>query len=102
MRWHVISRLWRIAFPFSALLLIAALAGTTPRASANAIQVENAQPGTTEWRLTNRGSTSGAIEGYASLTSVNIGGQISLYVNTREPTYTIDLFRMGYYGGAGG
>ena len=44
---------------------------------------------------------SGAIEGYASLTSVNRGGRIKLFVNTASPTYTLDIFRMGYYGGLG-
>lgn len=41
------------------------------------------------------------IEGYASLTSVNRGGQIDLFVNTSDPTYTIDIYRMGWYGGLG-
>jgi len=65
------------------------------------IVVENSKPGTTEWQLTNPGLTSGIIEGYASLTSVNRGGQIQLFVNTSEPTYTMDIFRVGYYGGLG-
>ena len=102
MRRHVYSRFRRLGFLLSELALIAALTGATPGASANAVQVENAKPGTTEWRITNHGYASGVIEGYASLTSVNVGGQINLYVNTAEPTYTIDLFRMGYYGGTGG
>ena len=41
----------------------------------NLISVENAKPGTTEWKLTNHGSTSRVIEGYASLTSVPRGGR---------------------------
>lgn len=65
------------------------------------IQMENSKPGTTEWQITNPGLTSGIIEGYASLTSVNRGGQIRLFVNTSEPTYTMDIFRVGYYGGLG-
>src|SRR4051794_6173997 len=71
-------------------------------AAANSIQVENAKPGTTEWQLTGHSYASGTIEGYASLTSVNRGGEISLFVTTTESTYTMDIFRMGYYGGAGG
>ena len=39
--------------------------------------------------------------GYASLTSVNRGGRIALFVSTADPTYTIDLFRLGHYGGLG-
>ncbi len=69
---------------------------------ANAIQRENAKPGTSEWKLTSPAYTSSrAIEGYASLTSVNRGGRIKLFVNTASPTYTLDIFRMGYYGGLG-
>ena len=68
----------------------------------NLISVENAKPGTTEWKLTNHGSTSRVIEGYASLTSVPRGGRIDLFVSTAAPTYKMDIFRMGYYGGLGG
>src|SRR5258706_10893706 len=70
--------------------------------AANSTQIENAKPGTTEWKLVTRGFASSAIEGYASLTSVNRGGQIAFYVNTAEARYTIDIFRMGFYGGTGG
>jgi hypothetical protein len=68
----------------------------------NYVQIENAKPGTSDWRLTNPGVTSGIIEGYASLTSANRGDQIQFFVNTLEPSYTMDIFRMGYYGGLGG
>ncbi len=70
-------------------------------AALNPTQIENAKAGTTEWKLTNRGYATGAIEGYASQSSVNRGGQIKLYVNTVAPSFTMDIFRMGYYGGAG-
>src|ERR1700704_2749644 len=68
--------------------------------AANAVQNENALPGTTSWQLSNP-ATNREIEGYASLTSVNQGKQISLFVNTSEPSYAIDIFRMGWYGGNG-
>jgi hypothetical protein len=41
------------------------------------------------------------IEGYASAASVNRGGQIGLFVNTSAPSYTMDVYRLGYYGGLG-
>lgn len=66
----------------------------------NPIQDENARPGTTAWKLAVGRSTD--IEGYASLTSVNVGEPISLYVSTTAATFDIDVFRMGWYGGAGG
>ena len=66
------------------------------------VQRENAKPGTGDWRLTNPGYATGVIEGYASLTSVNRGGQIKFFVNTADATYTLEVFRMGYYQGLGG
>src|SRR6185369_13982772 len=70
--------------------------------AASYIQIENAKTGTADWRLTNPGFASGAIEGYASLTSVNRGGRIQLFVNTVDPAYTLEIFRIGYYQGLGG
>src|SRR4051812_1821725 len=84
------------------LLLFLALAASRSSAAANPIQTENAAAGTSEWQLTKPGFASGVIEGYAAATSVNAGGSIALFVNTRESSYAIDVFRMGYYGGLGG
>ena len=67
----------------------------------NPIQLENAKPGTADWQLVSP-SQYREIEGYASLTSVNRGGTISLFVNTIAPSYTIDIYRVGWYGGLGG
>ena len=83
----------------------AATSGTVPLAQSsttgpNPIVIENAKPGTTDWQLFNP-SGSGEIEGYASLTSVARGGQISLFVSTTESSYTLEIFRLGWYGGAG-
>jgi len=48
-------------------------------------------------------ATNHQIEGYASLTSVNVGGQISFMVNVSAAAqYTMQIYRMGYYGGTGG
>ena len=51
-------------------------------------------------QLTNP-ATNHEIEGYASATSINRGESIKLYVNTSEPTYTIEALRLGWYGGVG-
>ncbi len=66
----------------------------------NPIQIENAKPGTSDWHTVNAASNH-QIEGYSSSTSVNRGGSISLYVNTADASYTIDVFRMGWYSGLG-
>ncbi|HZT70808.1 MAG TPA: N,N-dimethylformamidase beta subunit family domain-containing protein [Terriglobia bacterium] len=75
--------------------------GTAPTAPRNPIQLENAKPGTTDWKLTNP-ATNHEIEGYASATSVNRGGQIQFFVNTVDPTYTLQVYRLGWYNGLGG
>jgi len=67
----------------------------------NPIARENQKAGTADWELENP-ATKREIEGYASLTSVNVGGEIKLFVNTKEPNYTIEIFRTGWYDGLGG
>ncbi|MEK0196055.1 hypothetical protein WME70_32240, partial [Microcoleus anatoxicus PTRS1] len=67
----------------------------------NLTALENQKPGTADWQLTNP-AIKREIEGYASLTSVNRGESIKLFVNTNDPNYTIDIFRMGWYNGLGG
>jgi len=66
----------------------------------NEVQVENSQPGTPSWQLSNP-AVNREIEGYASLTSVNKGGSIDFFVSTQDSKFNIDVFRMGWYGGAG-
>lgn len=80
-------------------MLCALYAGTL--GAANPIQIENAKPGTGDWRMFSE-SVSGEIEGYASATSVNLGESIRIYVNTTDPTYTMNVFRLGWYNGDGG
>lgn len=82
---------------------------------------ENLNAGSSDWRITNpacvgcRGNVayneadakklygSVAIQGYASKTSVNPGEQINFHVSTGSPTtYTLKVFRLGWYGGEGG
>ncbi len=69
--------------------------------SASQIEIENRQPGTRDWKLRSP-ARNREIEGYASLTSVNAGDEISFFVNTADREYTLGVFRMGYYGGFGG
>src|SRR2546428_9470960 len=70
-------------------------------AQANLIEDENLQPGTTAWELT-KPADNRQIEGYASLTSVLAGSDIDLFVNTQDATYSVTVYRMGWYGGKGG
>src|SRR6266566_1194262 len=80
------------------------LAPATAVAQSNPIVIENQQPGTSQWRIGTRGTDAvGQIKGYASATSVNKGGNITFFVSTNPAqTYTIDVYRLGWYQGLGG
>ena len=67
----------------------------------NRIREENARPGTIFWQLKSI-SHEREIEGYASATSVNAGEPIRFHVHTSEPAFTLQIFRLGWYGGLGG
>jgi hypothetical protein len=70
-------------------------------AQQNVISAENAKPGTASWRLTAPSDTP-TVEGYASHTSVNRGETIRFFVSSAAPTYTLSIYRMGWYGWQGG
>ena len=81
-----------------ATVLLVALAATPVWAAS--IRAENQKPGTPDWEIT-QPAENREIEGYASQTSVDAGEPIDLFVNTRADRYTVDIYRMGWYGGAG-
>src|SRR5688572_24127828 len=81
-------------------VLYAILFLTTHFAHANIITTENARPGTDRWQL--RHNPSEDIAGYASATSVAAGETLRFYVSSEDPSFTIEIFRMGWYGGLGG
>jgi hypothetical protein len=89
-------------------ICLAASGGTrptpAPAADGNPIVVENQQPGTSQWQISRVGSDAvGQIKGYASATSVNKGEDITFYVSVNPAqTYTVDLYRIGWYQGLGG
>ena len=98
----------------SALGVLSATAGlgslparTSARAETGAVRDENSKPGSTDWQLTrvriNKGKfRTSLIEGYCSHQSVAAGEKLSVFVST-EParSFHLDVYRMGYYGGAG-
>jgi len=79
----------------------------------NKIVTENLLPGTTDWLINVQYDTCSVpnhrycrrpqIEGYCSQTSASRGDTLNLYVSTNPASqFTIDIYRMGYYGGKGG
>ena len=94
---------------------------TDPLVGVNCIQTENAITGTTNWMLfnpitsanahgwpTNDADTLPEIQGFAAAASVNVGETIDLYVDVRATNtpsatnFTLEVFRLGWYGGQGG
>ncbi|MHB8519782.1 MAG: N,N-dimethylformamidase beta subunit family domain-containing protein [Limisphaerales bacterium] len=79
------------------------------RAQPDLVRRENEEPGTRDWLLRNPRVDLKTkyrcpwIEGYCSRTSVQARETLDIFVSTNPPSpFTIDFFRMGYYGGAGG
>ena len=74
-------------------------------ATANPIQQENQLPGTTSWQLTKPDSYANSryatIEGYAWATSISAGNPLTFSVSTTAPTFTADVYRLGWYQGTG-
>src|SRR4051812_43203419 len=74
----------------------------------NPAVAENALPGSSGWRVPSSGNVvaddSGRqVKGYASATSVNKGESISIAVSVSPAqSFTLDVYRLGWYGGAGG
>jgi hypothetical protein len=94
-----------------ALGALAALAGTgaaAPARRADLVKAENDRPGAADWQLTYVKFDAKAryrqslVEGYCTRMGVKVGETIGFCVSTDPPSpFTIDLYRLGYYRGAG-
>ena len=73
----------------------------TSKAISNAIVEENKLPGSpsTEWDVNGSGDPS--IQGFGHDISIDRGETIHFKINTDSSDYRIDIYRMGYYAGAG-
>ena len=86
------------------LVLIFGLQIVGPRINAqasNPIPAENQLPGNpkSEWDVT--GSGDGTIQGFATDISVNKGGTVSFKVTTTAASFSVNIYRLGYYQGNG-
>lgn len=88
------------------LLLVSAVVWSNAAVSraqtcGNAIACENALTGNlpTEWDITSSGDST--IQGFATDISVNRGATVAFKITTTAPSYRIDIYRLGYYGGRG-
>ena len=96
---------WRFALRSLAVLAgLVAFSATSvlPALAVNEIVPENLLPGNpqSEWDISGAGDPS--IQGFATDISVNTGETIAFKVGTASPAYRIDIYRLGYYNGAGG
>ena len=89
----------------AAAFTAASLTEAAPSAQLDLIKKENARTGTRDWQLTRvrpNGYHTPAIEGYCSRQSVKTGESIDVMVSTNPASrFTLEIFRMGYYGGRG-
>jgi hypothetical protein len=91
-------------------VLIAAPGGLTAAAATvtagpNPILAENQQPGTSGWLTAGpfADDATGQIKGYWSATSVKQNENLNLFVSVNQAqTFTIDIYRLGWYQGFGG
>ena len=66
------------------------------------ITTENAEPGTTAWQIPDDPRMWEKVRGFADTTSIDFGESFVLRVSTAAPTWRVDAYRIGYYGGGGG
>ncbi|MET3898989.1 hypothetical protein ABIB57_002941 [Devosia sp. UYZn731] len=86
--------------PSAAKTDVTGFATTLALTASNAIVLENQKQGTPEsvWMIDAGDST---IEGYAAQFTLNHGNTVDFKINTDSKDYTIDIYRLGYYGGDG-
>ncbi len=93
----------RIIFALTCLLILLSGHGSglpgILQAQANPIVAENLLPGDTDWDVSGAGSPN--IQGFGSDMSVNLGETIQFKIDTASTNYRIDIYRLGYYNGAG-
>ncbi|MCW3767309.1 MULTISPECIES: DUF4082 domain-containing protein [Paenarthrobacter] len=99
----------RLVAPLVLALVAAVLPLGVPSATAvgpcepvvNPVVCENSKPGSpaSEWDITGPGDDS--IQGFSTEISVNAGDPIRFKIDTDAPTYTIAVYRTGWYGGDG-
>ena len=98
----------QIAFIVAVLVTVnKPLIASEPSSKVNVIAAENVLPGATDWQLTRVRVDSSKyrstwIEGYCSRQSVRAGESIDIKVSANPArAFNLEIFRTGYYGGAG-
>jgi hypothetical protein len=63
------------------------------------VVAENRRPGNPGWEI--GAPPPGTIDGFADHVFATAGDTVTLYVSTDAPSFHVEAYRMGYYGGAG-
>ncbi len=71
--------------------------------TSNVIALENLHLGTVRWQIPGDKAASTQIQAYAGATSVFPGQKLAFYVSTQKEgtSYSVSIYRMGWYGGEG-
>ncbi|MBD3781902.1 MAG: DUF4082 domain-containing protein [Micrococcales bacterium] len=101
------SRPWtrRIVGTLASMALLVGILPATvahaadPCTTANAVACENTKTGTTDWEIS---YPSDNLTGFATQSSVNVGQTVQFKVDTTFSAFTMKIYRLGWYGGAGG
>jgi hypothetical protein len=100
---EIVARPWRTGalLVVAALLLFAASPAASHAACGNPVACENALPGSppSDWYVPDAGDDS--IVGFATQMSTNVGGTVNFKIKAATSNYTIDVYRLGWYGGDG-
>ncbi len=105
--WIAASKAGRLTARLALVLLLSTAYSLQMRGQcaspANAIVAENCLPGNpqSEWDVSSGDAGDSTIQGFATDISVNQGGTVSFKIKTDARAYTINIYRMGYYGGMG-
>ncbi|MET4901737.1 DUF4082 domain-containing protein, partial [Paenarthrobacter sp. CC6] len=98
---------WRVLVAITMVAALLPLSSTAAVAAGpcdpvvNAVVCENSKPGSppSEWDISGPGDDS--IQGFSTDISVNAGQPIRFKIDTTAPSYTIAIYRTGWYGGNG-
>ena len=82
------------------LAILACLGAAPVPDPSGPVALENQRAGTPGWELQNP-ALGHEIEGYAEAASVAPGETVRLHVSSASPRFTVQVYRMGWYGGAG-
>lgn len=78
--------------------------GQRPQAGAHGraswVSEENSRPGSPSWAISGY-AIPGALDAYSDSVSAQVGDVVRLFVSCTAPSFHVEAYRMGYYGGVG-